>query len=457
MLTSNQLGELEEHNDAQKYLEITCIERIISMNVDQASLPDASDAFPSEPSPTLSPAPRRISKEVEREIRKHVGGLANAVAILAAIACFTVGVILFSGIWTSHTLSKPLGVGVLITGMVVVQLNEKRKSKKAQDLKEFLSKGNYVSAKLETIYDKSKNGYRPSREFIDELQVFYRGNSGRSILGQFASDWPARVKIDRKLIDIKINLGDFIDKVNPTEDIRLLILGVGKNTRLLAIGQLHWLSIDQAGQFSTSLPAFKPQGADKDADSSESQSTSLAPSFFSSVLVVLPTYALATWGVMSGSNAEFTSNGDSIPSGVDFLVTLLFTLTHGVTPVFFYRIFFIGIDAARTREQGLNQGLRIANLFTTLHMALWYGLPAILLAAMTSWYSLGWFVFHLIIAGKKRRRWTFIEHGSTSVALLLFLLMFSETNLFPLGIMVVIFQSLLLTLAEWKGRRLWVD
>lgn len=427
------------------------------MNVDQASLPDASDEKSPEPSVTLSPAPRRISKEVDREIRKHVGGMANAAAILAAIVCFTVGVILFSGIWTSHTLSKPLGVVMLITGMAVVQLNEKRKSKKADDLKEFLSKGIYVIAKLETIYDKSKNGYRPSHEFIDELQIFYRGNSGRSILGQFASNWPARVKIDRKLIDIKLNLGDLIDKAKPTEDIRLLILGVGKNTRLLAIDQLHWLSIDQEGQFSTSLPAFEPRELGKEVDTSESQSTSLAPSFFSSVLVVLPTYALAAWGVMSGSNAEFANTGDSIPPGVGCLVTLLFTLTHGVVPVFFYRISFIGIDAARTGGQGLNRGLRIANLFTTLHMALWYGLPAILLASMTSWYSLGWFVFHLIIAGKKRRRWTFIEHGSTSVALLLFLLMFSETNLFPLGIMVVIFQSLLLTLAEWKGRTLWVE
>lgn len=427
------------------------------MNVDQASLPDASDEKSPEPSATLSPAPRRISKEVDREIRKHVGGMANAAAILAAIVCFTVGVILFSGIWTSHTLSKPLGVVMLITGMAVVQLNEKRKSKKADDLKEFLSKGIYVIAKLETIYDKSKNGYRPSHEFIDELQIFYRGNSGRSILGQFASNWPARVKIDRKLIDIKLNLGDLIDKAKPTEDIRLLILGVGKNTRLLAIDQLHWLSIDQEGQFSTSLPAFEPRELGKEVDTSESQSTSLAPSFFSSVLVVLPTYALAAWGVMSGSNAEFANTGDSIPPGVGCLVTLLFTLTHGVVPVFFYRISFIGIDAARTGGQGLNRGLRIANLFTTLHMALWYGLPAILLASMTSWYSLGWFVFHLIIAGKKRRRWTFIEHGSTSVALLLFLLMFSETNLFPLGIMVVIFQSLLLTLAEWKGRTLWVE
>lgn len=427
------------------------------MNVDQASLPDASDEKSPEPSATLSPAPRRISKEVDREIRKHVGGMANAAAILAAIVCFTVGVILFSGIWTSHTLSKPLGVVMLITGMAVVQLNEKRKSKKADDLKEFLSKGIYVIAKLETIYDKSKNGYRPSHEFIDELQIFYRGNSGRSILGQFTSNWPARVKIDRKLIDIKINLGDLIDKAKPTEDIRLLILGVGKNTRLLAIDQLHWLSIDQEGQFSTSLPAFEPRELGKEVDTSESQSTSLAPSFFSSVLVVLPTYALAAWGVMSGSNAEFANTGDSIPPGVGCLVTLLFTLTHGVVPVFFYRISFIGIDAARTGGQGLNRGLRIANLFTTLHMALWYGLPAILLASMTSWYSLGWFVFHLIIAGKKRRRWTFIEHGSTSVALLLFLLMFSETNLFPLGIMVVIFQSLLLTLAEWKGRTLWVE
>ena len=103
------------------------------MNVDQASPPDASDEEHTKPSPTLSPAPRRISEGVEREIRRHVGGIANVAAILVAIVCFTVGVILFSGLWTSHTLSKPLGVGMLIAGMAVVQLNEKRKSKKDHD------------------------------------------------------------------------------------------------------------------------------------------------------------------------------------------------------------------------------------------------------------------------------------------------------------------------------------
>ena len=59
-------------------------------------------------------------------------------------------------------------------------------------------------------------------------------------------------------------------------------------------------------------------------------------------------------------------------------------------------------------------------------------------------------------SGPGRRRWVFLEHGSTSMALLLFVVCFSGENIFPVGMIVVLLQSLLLTLVEWKGKGLWV-
>ena len=42
------------------------------------------------------------------------------------------------------------------------------------------------------------------------------------------------------------------------------------------------------------------------------------------------------------------------------------------------------------------------------------------------------------------------------MALLLFVVCFSGENIFPVGMIVVLLQSLLLTLVEWKGKGLWV-
>jgi len=83
-------------------------------------------------------------------------------------------------------------------------------------------------------------------------------------------------------------------------------------------------------------------------------------------------------------------------------------------------------------------------------------LPIIGLAVATGWYSLAWVVVHVLFAGRGRRQWAFLEHGSTSMAMGLFLICFSMADLFPVGIVVVLFQSLLLTLVEWKGKGLWV-
>ena len=89
-------------------------------------------------------------------------------------------------------------------------------------------------------------------------------------------------------------------------------------------------------------------------------------------------------------------------------------------------------------------------------MGLWYGFPSLALAWMTGWLTIPAAVIHIALARKGTRTWVFLEYGSTSFALLLFLVMFSGEKLLPNGILVVIFQIFLLTIVDWKGRGLWV-
>ena len=76
---------------------------------------------------------------------------------------------------------------------------------------------------------------------------------------------------------------------------------------------------------------------------------------------------------------------------------------------------------------------------------------------MTGWLTIPAAVIHIALARKGTRTWVFLQYGSTSMALLLFVMMFSGENLLPNGILVVIFQIFLLTIVDWNGRGLWVQ
>ena len=171
------------------------------------------------------------------------------------------------------------------------------------------------------------------------------------------------------------------------------------------------------------------------------------------------TYALVALGLTLNMNPLFGAGLDGgIPSLVGTGVVLLFTLTHAVVPVFVYSIFFKFIDAAKSRENNLGEQAEQWGFsgFIHLHMGFWYGVPILGLAMLTGWLNLAWVLLDVLRAGHGRRRWTFLQHGSTSMAMGLFLVCFSGKNLFPLGIVVVVLQSLLLTVLDWKGRDLWV-
>lgn len=164
---------------------------------------------------------------------------------------------------------------------------------------------------------------------------------------------------------------------------------------------------------------------------------------------VLGTYVVAVAGIMWGPVVPIQRRPMSPLAGG--LIVLLFTLSHAVGPVFFYRIFMERPTADKgARPPGC------VGVFIYFHMGTWFGIPIIGLAALTNWLSLAWAVAHVSLAPRGTRTWTFLENGSTSLALVMFLVTFSPEAMFPWGAIVIVCQSAFLTVLEYKARPLWV-
>ena len=91
-----------------------------------------------------------------------------------------------------------------------------------------------------------------------------------------------------------------------------------------------------------------------------------------------------------------------------------------------------------------------------LFAGLYNGIPILLLASMSGCFSLIWIALYIVRAGRGRRRWAFMQVGATTWSLVIFLGSFSRAELFPVGLVVVLLQVVLLTVMEWKGKHLWV-
>lgn len=187
-------------------------------------------------------------------------------------------------------------------------------------------------------------------------------------------------------------------------------------------------------------------------------SDELGASFLRSAIPVAATYASAAIGLAwfgGGLGAEFSR---MISPLIGVPVVLIFTLSHAVLPVFFYRGFFNALQrasSAKSPHASIITGA--ARSFVGVHMAIWFGAPILILAALTGWLSLAWAAGHVALARRGTRAWTFVEYGSTSMALVLFLVCFSGERLFPWGLGVVVMQSLLLTILDWKARDQWIS
>lgn len=141
----------------------------------------------------------------------------------------------------------------------------------------------------------------------------------------------------------------------------------------------------------------------------------------------------------------------------------MFTVSHAVLPVFFFRAFLDGLAHFRSimRPDAAGRMFRVyARVFRVvvcLGIGVWFAVPAIALAYLTGWLSLAWAASHVLLARRETRAWTFITYGSSSMALLLLVVCFSAEGFFPLGIVVVVLQALLLTILDRFARHKWTS
>lgn len=143
---------------------------------------------------------------------------------------------------------------------------------------------------------------------------------------------------------------------------------------------------------------------------------------------------------------------------VDLLGVVLFSATHAVLPVIFYR-FLIGVPgrmwaASKSPFDRAMPGMGV--VFGYLHMFAWFGLPAIGFAASTSWFPLAGAAAHIILARRGRRTWVFLEWGATSMSLWLFFSTFDgRPDIAGWAVAAATLQGLLLTLMERFFRPYW--
>lgn len=196
------------------------------------------------------------------------------------------------------------------------------------------------------------------------------------------------------------------------------------------------------------------------AGTQQQSQESLLNSVLRALLVVVPTYVLAALGMrwQAGQPGGMPIDGPDVPAVVAVFVVLIFTLSHGVIPVFFYAIFRGAVVAVRSATGSRWNPISLfISGFIGLHMVLWYGFPLAGLGFVNGWYTPAWAAFGVITAKRGERQWAWLEHGSTAMSLMLFQFVMSDVSLFPWGLLVVVMQSLLLTFAEWKGKPLWVS
>lgn len=397
----------------------------------------------------LTPAPRHIPEHLRSTISRGQFRLIDGSAYLVVIGSIASGIYLAIGIGNPASIMRAFGLGLIIFGFGLSKWITGRKRKRFMNWIDTMANGTLHHGLIVNAFDKAKGEYRP----ISDLQKDWKSAAITSWTGSALRRWPVQITIHAvntsddpmltKLVDTKIDLTPWLRDLNGSNNIHLLLPQSGIPKDAIILENEPWLTVDQDGHFA----------AAKESENLKTFNRDLASSLIKALLVVIPTYALAIYGVVTTSNHDFQSA--SIPPLVSAMVTLLFTLTHGVVPIFFYRLFLGGLEGSSQKGSRKPDGIMIVTGFITLHMTIWYGAPIIGLAAMTNWYSLAWVALHILFAGKHRRQWTFLEHGSTSVALILFMTTFSGSDLFPTGIIVVLLQSLLLTIAEWRGKSLW--
>ncbi|MCH2203632.1 MAG: hypothetical protein MK102_16815 [Fuerstiella sp.] len=394
----------------------------------------------------LTHTPRRVPISII--LRLMISGLTFGVLCFIALGTvlLVIGLIVLSIFQPVPVLR---GSGLILMTLVVWLLSVRSLYFRIQPIIVALSHGQLQTGRITRGLDRATMKYASYESILEQFKEFgFRSGIIGFIISQGMRNWPVKIILEGATdeVDARLNLGRRCLKLVEDPSTQFLITDQPNAPTIVMIDQFPWLGISKTGEWVYGMrQVVEDFGFGK----------SLARSF----LLVLVTYALVAIGLTLNMNPLFGTGLDGgIPSLVGTGVVLLFTLSHAVVPVFFYSIFFNFIDAAKNHENNLGEqaGQWGVSGFIHLHMGFWYGVPIVGLAMLTGWLNLAWVLLDVLRAGHGRRHWTFLQHGSTSMAMGLFLICFSGKNLFPLGIVVVVLQSLLLTGLDWKGRDLWV-
>ena len=401
----------------------------------------------------LQPAPRKISKQLKSVITRGRFRMTDGVAYLLAFGCMIAGFYLVSGMGNPSSVVRSLGLLLLVLGLGLPHwINRKWKQRVENQIK-VLSLGKLHQGFIASAFDHSVGAYRPFSEILKEWDDLPAGVSRSQGMGASLVRWPVQIVmnhdpstdkiIEPQKLDTKMNLKAWFADPKRTNIIHFLVPASGFTQDIIILDNEKCIAVDDQGLLTAGSLTNNKRKSNRE----------LITSLRNALLVVVPTYTLTAYGVVTANSSSWISNPTPpIPAA---FFTLLFTLTHGVIPVLFYRLFTGGSDSDNRNGRSPNPVNQIATGIVILHMILWYGVPIIGLAVFTDWYSLAWFPLHICFAGKHHRKWVYLEHGSTSMALCLFLVNFAGSDLFPTGIVVVILQSLLLTFLEWRVKPLW--
>jgi hypothetical protein len=174
--------------------------------------------------------------------------------------------------------------------------------------------------------------------------------------------------------------------------------------------------------------------------------------FLRALVPVLITYCLAAAGTAIIDPVKIDQRTIGLDTLLDdagptesLLPALLLTIGIAVVPPFLCGAFV----------RGVRREARSPTVGECVALGVWFGFPIMILSLHAGWFCLLAVAAHLAMARGGERLWVFVEYGSTSFALLLFLAVFGD-RWYPWGLLVVLLQAPLLTLMAVWGRKLFV-
>jgi hypothetical protein len=150
--------------------------------------------------------------------------------------------------------------------------------------------------------------------------------------------------------------------------------------------------------------------------------------------------------------------------GYDFVraaIAVVFTVSHAFLPVivigFLLKVVEHGEATFRASLSSPTNLLvvRVLRIFVGTFAAFWFGIPIAALAFLTGWTNLAGALIYILWSKPGARLRTFVEYGSTSMAILLLIVATGGTIFTWVSFVVLGFQAILLAILERTMNYFW--